>query len=234
MAKRVSKMIEEQVHFWRLNHLEEHNIQHKGKVLPIITISREYGANGSKIARLLEARMGFKVWDKELLNIISERLGSSVEFLESLDEHAQNMVEDTIFGFLNRKSTNLNYLLYLAKAVQAIEKFGSAIIVGRGANHIIKNSNALTVRVVAPLNHRIQSLAEKRQISKENARSLILEIDNNRSEFTRVSFNKDINTAANYDLTLNTSTFSLEEATHLIADAYEKKTGVIVPELVPS
>lgn len=224
-------MIEEQVHFWRLNHPVEHKIQHKGKVLPVITISRAYGARGAKIAALLEHRLGFKVWDKELLNVISERLGSSVEFLESLDEHAQNLVEDTIFGFLNQKSTNLNYLLYLARAVQAIEKFGSAVIVGRGANHIVQNSQALNVRIVAPALHRINWLSQSRQISKEEARTLVINTDEDRAEFIRVSFNKNINDASNFDVTLNSASLSLEEITDIIVQIYEMKTGVNIPEL---
>ena len=231
MAKRVSQMIEEQVHVWRMSHKSEQQRPPKGTILPVITISRSFGARGAEIATLLEHRLGFKVWDKEILNVISERLGSSVEFLESLDEHAQNLVEDTIFGFLNRKSTNLNYLLYLARAVQAIEKFGSAIIVGRGANHIVKNKQALHVRVVAPMSERVKWLTDSRNISKEEAKNLILEYDKDRAEFTRVSFNKDINEASNYDITLNVGTISLQQAADIIAEVYEMKTGIKIPEL---
>ncbi|MBO6794016.1 MAG: cytidylate kinase-like family protein [Balneolaceae bacterium] len=232
MAKRVSQMIEEQVHFWRLNNSADRTPRPKGTVFPVITISRAYGAKGAKIAQMLEAKIGFKVWDKEILNVISEELGSSVEFLESLDEHAQNLVDDTIFGILNQKSTNLNYLLYLVRAVQTIEKFGNAIIVGRGANHIVQNQLALNVRTVAPISHRIQSLSESRQISKEEARAILLTTDEDRAEFTRVNFNKDINDASNYDLTINIATYSQEDAVAIICDAYEKKTGISITELM--
>ncbi len=232
MAKRVSQMIEEQVHFWRLNNPTDRTPRPKGTVLPVITISRAYGAKGAKIAQMLEAKLGFKVWDKEILNVISERLGSSVEFLESLDEHAQNLVEDTIFGILNRKSTNLNYLLYLVQAVQTVEKLGSAIIVGRGANHIVQDKKALNIRVVAPLSSRIEWLSDKRQISKEEARNVILSTDKDRADFTKVSFNKDIDDAAHYDLTININTFNLEEVSDIICDAYKKKTGINISDLM--
>ena len=70
MAKRVSKMIEEQVQFWALkNSGASLNAGHDK--LPVITISREFGAKGAALAEMLGERLGFKVWDKELLDIIS-------------------------------------------------------------------------------------------------------------------------------------------------------------------
>ena len=71
MAKRVSKMIEEQVQFWALkNSGASLNAGHDK--LPVITISREFGAKGAALAEMLGERLGFKVWDKELLDIIRE------------------------------------------------------------------------------------------------------------------------------------------------------------------
>lgn len=229
MAKRVAQMIEDQVNFWRINHPVEHKLHHRGQNLPIITMSREYGARGLAIARILEKRLGFKVWDKEILEIISEKLGSTIDSLSSLDEKARNTVEDTIFGFLNQKGTNLNYLLYLVRALQAIEKFGSAIIVGRGGNYICNQKKTLNVRIVAPVSHRIDWIASSQNITREVARALILKKDQEREEFTRRNFNKEIGSASDYDLLINTGTMSLEDTAELVILAYQKKTGVDIP-----
>ncbi len=225
MAKRVAQMIEDQVQFWRLNHPVEHKLQHRGQNLPVITISREFGAKGAAIASILEKRLGFKVWDKEILEVISEKLGSNVDFIKSLDEKTQSTVQDTIFGFLNQKGTNLNYLIYLVRALEAIEKYGSAIIVGRGGNFVCNQKRTFNVRVVAPLITRIDRISESDGISKEEARAIVLKKDEDRATFTRKNFNKEIDYAPAYDLVLNTGTLSLQSAADLIVLGYREKTG---------
>lgn len=67
MAKRVAQMIEDQVHFWRMSHPVEHKLQHKGQNLPVITISREFGARGAAIARILEKNWDSKFGTKRFL-----------------------------------------------------------------------------------------------------------------------------------------------------------------------
>lgn len=226
MAKRVAQMIEDQVNFWRLNHPTQPKTHPKGRKLPVITISREFGAQGLAIALMLEKRLGFKVWDKEILEVISIKLGSNVNYLEALDENAQSLVNDTIFGLLNQKGTHLNYLMYLVKAIQAIERYGSSIIVGRGGNYICDPKKALNIRLVAPLNARIAHIAKKDGLTKEKAKALILKKDEERANFTKRNFNKDIRQTSDYDLILNSASLGLEECSELIIRAYEQRVGV--------
>ncbi|MGB0346029.1 MAG: AAA family ATPase [Balneolaceae bacterium] len=225
MAKRVAQMIEDQVHFWRMSHPVEHKLQHKGQNLPVITISREFGARGAAIARILEKKLGFKVWDKEILEVISEKLGSDVNYMKSLDEHTQNAVEDTIFGFLNRKSTNLNYSIYLVRALQAIEKYGNAIIVGRGGNFVCRHKKTFNVRIVSPLHLRVEWIAQVQDISIEEARVVVKTKDEERAKFTHHNFNKSINCPIGYDMILNSGTMSLDSISELIIDGYQRKIG---------
>src|SRR5690606_3587358 len=44
---------------------------------PVITVSREYGTQGSALARLVAERFGFRVWDQELVHAIAEDAGAS-------------------------------------------------------------------------------------------------------------------------------------------------------------
>ena len=225
MAKRIAQMIEQQVHFWKMNHPVEEKLLHKGKSFPVITISREYGAQGKEIASQLEQKIGFKVWDKEILDVISERLGSNSEFLEYLDENRQNAIDDAIFGFMNHKSTNLNYLIYLVKAIQAIAKYGNAVIMGRGANFILKGKNTFDVRVVAPFSARVAHIAETENVDKDEARILVFKKEQARQEFTEHNFSHDSANPVEYDLVINSHTMGIDAACDLIVAGYESKMG---------
>lgn len=225
-------MIEEQVHFWKLSNSTEDKPYYKHP-LPIITISREFGARGLEIATRLEQLIGFKVWDKDLLEVISERLGSNTNFLADLDERRQNAIEDAIFGFMNHKGTNLNYLLYLVRAIHAIEKFGNAIIVGRGGNFICRNKKTFNVRIVAPFADRVNHIAQKEGLSKEEARIVVKNEERARSEFTLRNFNHDTSKPTEYDLVINSATMGVEGACEVIIKGYEQKIGqhIRIPEM---
>ena len=225
MAKRVAQMIEEQVHFWKMNHPTNEKLLQKGKTMPVITISREFGAQGKEIAARLEQLTGFKVWDKEILEIIGERLGQNSQYFENLDEHRQNAIEDAIFGFMNQKGTNLNYVIYLVKAIQAIARYGNAIIVGRGGNFILKEKKTFDVRIVAPFAARIEHISSTEDISKDEARILVFKKEQGRTQFSKLNFNHDSENPVEYDMVINSQSMGIEAACELIITGYEAKMG---------
>tara|TARA_R110000868_G_scaffold408293_7_gene691072 strand:+ start:19928 stop:20629 length:702 start_codon:yes stop_codon:yes gene_type:complete len=223
MAKKVSQIIEEQIQFWRLKNDRSAIVHSPLKKLPIITVSREFGAKGAVLATVLGDKLGFKVWDKDLLEIISKKLGSNNEYMQSIDENRRTMLEDTIFGFMRHKGTNLNYFIYLVKAIRKIEDIGNSIIVGRGANFICKQKNSFHIRIVSPLVQRVEDYAKKEGISKKKSRSIILQKDAERATFTKQNFNQDIDIASNYDLVINSASFPLETIAEIVNTAYACK-----------
>lgn len=229
MAKKVAQMIEEQIHFWTRKNSTEKSFTYVGKKLPLITVSREFGARGAALASKLETRLGFKVWDKDLLEIISEKIGSSKEFIKSLDEARRGLLEDSIFGFMRQRETNLNFLLYLVKTVRTLERLGNNIIVGRGANYICQNPASFHVRIVCPLKTRIELYARRENLPKDDATELILMKDAERANFIKYNFNKDVTNSSDYDLVINSATYTLDEMADLVIASYELKTKQKTP-----
>ena len=225
MAKKAHQIIEQQIQFWMRKEAAQKGVPIFDSRLPIITISREFGAKGAALAAELGKQLGFKVWDKDLLELISKNIGSDKEFIKSLDESRRGLLEDTIFGFIHHRETNLSYLIFLIKAVRALEKFGNSIIVGRGANYICQNKPSFHVRVVCPLKIRTENYARDHQVTKNEASEIILKKDTDRENFTAHNFNRNINNASDYDLIINSGTYDLKEMSELVIKAYELKTG---------
>lgn len=224
MGRKVTKIIEDQFKTWRHQNRSIRTPSQK-KHYPIITVSREFGALGAALANVLGERVGFKVWDKELLQAIAKELGSDEKFLESIDERRRKPVEDAVLGFMKNKNTNVNYLLSLVRVVHTIEDFGSSIIVGRGAGYICQNDKSFHIRVVSPLKTRIIGYANREHISKDEAYEIIQEKDAERADFIHYSFNKDVTNPSDYDLLLNSATYDLEEMADIAQKAYETKIG---------
>lgn len=225
MAKKIPQIIENQVQFWTRKKFAEKKLSSAENSRPIITVSREFGAKGAALAHLLGDKLGFKVWDQELLTLISKDIGSRVESIEDLDEAYRGLIEDNIYGLINHQSTNLNYILFLVKTIHTLEEEGNSIIVGRGANYACQNSESFHLRVVAPESIRIENYARQEDIPNTKAAEVIRRKDQERREFVRHNFNRDIGDSSDYDLVINSSTFEMEELAELALLAYKQKTG---------
>ncbi len=232
MPKNIAKIIEEQINSWKFTNPIAKSRPATQRKYPIITISREFGARGAALGEYLGELIGFKVWDKELLQAIANEMGEGVRSIESLDERRMQMVEDTVTGFLVNVPTNMTYLRSLIKVVKTIESYGNGIIVGRGANYICKNPGALHIRVVSPVNKRIIEFASRENISVEGAEYIIERKDREREEFVRKNFYKNVAEPSDYHLILNSGKFTIDQMASIAISAYKKRTGRELEKMV--
>lgn len=230
MAKirKASQIIEEQVLEWKFRHTITSSRAPKKHVYPIITISREFGAKGAVFASHLAKKIGYKVWDKDLLKAITIEVGTGLETVESVDERRRETIEDAVTGFFHNIPTNVSYLRSLIRVVHTIEEFGNSIIVGRGANYICKNPKALHVRIVSPLKSRIEEYAKRENLSKSEAKSVIEAKDSERRVFVYQNFHREMNEASDYDLVINAKSYTMDKMAEVVINAYEKKAGIMV------
>lgn len=225
MSTKVSKIVDKQIKDWDRERIMQTAEEQEKVPLPVITISREFGALGAALAKNLGDATGFEVWDKEILGAIAEDLGSDQKLLETLDERRKKDVEDAVSGFISHVHTNVNYIRSLIRVVKTIEEHGSSIIVGRGANYICEKSENLNIRLVRPFNSRVKHISEKNGITVSEARNLVQKMDAERDEFIKRFFYKDMSTPSDYDLIINTETYNLEQIEVMVLHAYEMKTG---------
>jgi cytidylate kinase len=98
------------------------------------------------------------------------------------------------------------------KVVAAIASHGNAIIVGRGANFLIPPENRLSIRVISPLENRVENVAKEFGVTREEAKRRVINRENRRSSFIRQSFNADVADPRNYDLVINTKNLDIDAA----------------------
>lgn len=231
MDKAFNKIIEDRIRLWEHESPKKKVSTPKTKPYPVITISREYGARGAAFGAYFGGKIGFKAWNREILQSIADKLGRDEKFLESLDEARRETIEDLVFGFIQNINTSSKFIHTLNQVVKTIEDHGNSIIVGRGSNYICENPDSLHVRIVSPLNKRVADYAARENISQEKALSKIKKTDEERTEFIRFYFNKDINNSYDYDLIINSGTFDFEDMMMIILKAYERKTGFVLQVL---
>lgn len=227
--KNIDQMIAEQVKTWAIREAMREVRGVRGEPpgsWPVITISREFGARGAALAEELGKRIGFEVWDRALLLAIAEKSGGDEKLLASLDERRRSAVDDAVRGTLTGgRYTNTRYFRTLLRVLHTICAHGKCIIVGRGANYVSKPAKTFRVRVVAPLEARVRNYAEREGISEPEAQETIAVRDAERADFVKHYFKRDIGRPSDYDLVVNSDTYSLEHLVDIVTAAYDAKLG---------
>ncbi len=187
-----------------------------------ICISREAGAGAGLIARMVGRRLGWKVYDEELIEAIAHRMNVSLDEVRTLDELAPSVVQDWLLPLREEYyAPQEAYLDHLAKLIEAIGRAGESILVGRGANYLLPRESTLTIRVVAPMRARSIRLAERMGVSVRTARRAARDLDRRRLQFDRTMHRARSNDPHNFDLVIDSEGLGLEIAAEVIARAVE-------------
>ena len=195
-----------------------------------VCVSREAGAGGGTISRLVGTRLGWKVYDHEVLEAIAQRMEMPADEVRAFDELAPSVVQDWILPLREEHyAPQEAYLDHLAKLVEAIGRAGESVVVGRGAGFLLPRSSTLSVRVVAPLRFRAERLAERLGVSVRTAKRAARDLDRRRSQFERTMYRADPTDPHNYDLVLDSHTLGVATAAEVLVRAVESGSPRVAP-----
>lgn len=197
----------------------------------IINIGRQFGGGGLGVAHELGKKLGIPVYDKELIKKAAQDSGFSKEVFEESDEKKRFFSLSSIFA--NGFSDTENYMSdrglfkMQSQTIRAIAEQGSAIIVGRCSDYILRDMDVtLDVFLTSPLEVRAARLAERLGITVEEAERLAEEKDRKRAEYYNYYTFTDWGVASTYDLCIDSSILGIEGTADFIID-FAKKSGKI-------
>jgi cytidylate kinase len=191
-----------------------------------IALTREAGCPGTTVAREVGTRLGWPVYDHELLERIAQEMGLRVALLEAIDERRQNWILEALETFSAMPFVSENsYVRHLLQAVLSLGVLGECIIVGRGAPQILPRETTLRVRLVGELRDRIAAVSDRLGVSREEAARQVEQTDRERTRFIEDRFGADPNDPRLYDLLLNTSRWNPGECADLIVTALRQMQG---------
>ena len=220
-----------------LKYLEEryeHNVpkQEVKAPGPVITISRAFGCPANlcaiDLAEILtkidgEGKEPWKVISKEILEQAAKELGLTPEKIEFVFKFEKRSAVDEILEALSSKyyKSERKIKNTIREVIWAIGKQGRVIIVGRAGVAILKDiPNSLHVKLIAPLDYRIDGVSRRHEISHNEAKKLTVEMDKKRKQL-RSDFAGRKMDYVDYDLIFNCKVLKSEEVVELIAKAAE-------------
>ena len=218
--------------------------------MAVITISRQYGSGGDEIADRVGETLGYPHFDKSMITKAAAEAGiNELEVFDySEDSHKVRSFMDRLFnrsvmmttGHLLESGGISVYdlevplgedvmLSLVQKAIRSAYQIGNMMIMGRGSQVILQDkSKAVHIRIVAPVEFRIQNLKERNkqagkvyqadQEARREAQDTILDRDAASADYIKRHYNRDWNDVQLYHVVLNTGKISYERAIQIIVD----------------
>ncbi len=197
----------------------------------LITISRQYGSGGRIIGKILAEKLGVPFFDKEIIDMAVEASGYSREVIEGAEMKAKSGFAYSLASALSFNegsvgTLSVNDRLFLAQ-FQVIKEIGDTeqgVIIGRCADYVLREKPGVTnVFIYGEMEDRIARAIEKYGDSEENIKNTINSIDKARSNYYNYHTGYKWGDYKNYNLCINSSYITEEEAAELIKDYVEKR-----------
>lgn len=207
--------VEQQLRLWNARREAARKQLKEESGFRFLTIARDEGSLGNEIAQELARRLGWQAFDKEIVTYIARNSHVRESVVRQLDQKSQGLIEDTISRFLRMPEYGSfgtdEYHKALLETLVCLATHGSAIIVGRGANFILRgNAQGLNVLITASPEVRVQRLSKSWKATLKEARRRMESDDEERKKFIRHYFRQDFDDLGFYDIVYNTDRASAE------------------------
>ncbi len=200
---------------------------------PVITISREVGCSGLELAFALMNRLNvsaslgrWKVLSKEIFQESARELNLDPERVAKIYKQVDRYTFDEILNAFNERRFKSEKKIKntVIEVIRSFSEEGFCIIVGRASNVIAADiRNSLHIRLVAPMEFRINSIMHKNRLNREDAIQFINTVEKERYAYRQAAReNKPVENEI-FDLTFDRAKFSAEEIVDLIMLAIEIK-----------
>ncbi|OAI46926.1 hypothetical protein AYO44_01735 [Planctomycetaceae bacterium SCGC AG-212-F19] len=172
-----------------------------------ITISRDYGAGGSEVAKALADRLGWELLDRELLHKAAAIEEVPDAELERLDEQAVGLADR-----FRLHPPHERYIHGLREAARQAAQRGKVVLVGRGTRQLLGDTpGVFHLQLVASQQWRAQRMAWLERLPLEKSLARCTEFDRARQRFTQYFFGEESFLPSQYDIVVNAERMALED-----------------------
>lgn len=194
----------------------------------IITINREYGSGGRYVGTLLAKRLGVKLYDKNLIMMVSNESGLSASYIE---ENEQNVKDKLLANFNSQYYNNLtnddNLFIAESNAIKEIAKKGACVIIGRCADYVLKDEeNVFKIFLYSDDENKVKRAVKYYGLEEKNALKEINKINKARQNHYNHYTGGEWKDLDYYDFSINVDKFGVEKTAEMIENLVTKKEEI--------
>lgn len=194
----------------------------------IITVGRQFGSGGREFGKRLADELQIPYYDKDIMREISKRTQLAESYIQQIVEQKPGYYFPITVG-RTLHSTAPDYLLHQytsvyteqANTIRDMAEKSDCVIVGRCADHILREQKPLRLFIYADMDSRLErcrrNAPEDEALSDRELRKKICRTDRNRARYYRYYTGLVWGDRANYDLCINTSGVDIGETAHALA-----------------
>jgi cytidylate kinase len=197
--------------------------------MAVITISRQFGAGGITLGKMVAEKYGYIFADTEVIKMVAEMANVSTHFVETIEKEAggkfskfiSKMVSKPLVerilkderGYIDEKI----YLDYLVLIIAQMADDGNVVILGRGSQYILNDHpDAYHILLIDEFENRVRFMQEHYDLSKNRAIHVVKSEDKRRKNLYQKLSKADYDNPSLYHLVLNMSKVNLERAFQLV------------------
>lgn len=187
----------------------------------IITIGREFGSGGREFARKLAELIGFPYYDREIIIEISKRTSLSEKYVQNIAEHKPIIpfpihTGRTFFAIMPDYGQSVQAEQH--NIIREVAANSDCVIVGRGADYILRELNPFRIFVYSDLESKIKRCRENQskdyeqnEMTDKELAKRIEQINKSRADYYEFYTGQKWGDKANYDLCINTNFIAPEK-----------------------
>jgi cytidylate kinase len=201
--------------------------------MPVVTISRQFGAGGSSVAGIVAAELHAEVVDKFLIEEVARRLSISTRDVEAEGERPRPLLERLVRSFSTLEPAmgagwappypdpffdpHEAIVSLTEQVIREVADGGNVVIVGRGAGFCLRDrANVFRVFLHAPESVRAAVLMERLGLTEADVRRKMHETDANRAAYIHQLYKRDWRLLDEYELVVNTGRIGYQATAELI------------------
>jgi cytidylate kinase len=214
--------------------------------MPIVTISRQYGAGGSSVAGIVAAKLGAEVVDKTLIETVARRLEIAPSDVAAEEERPRPLLDRLVRSFSALEpgmgvgwsppypdpmfDPHKAIIELTEQVINEVAASGNVVIVGRGAGFVLHGrAGVFRVFLRAPEDARVRVLMERLGLGDAEVRRKMHETDANRAAYIHQLYKHDWCDPDEYDLIVNTGRLGYAATAELILRGVREPVRATAP-----
>lgn len=196
--------------------------------MAIVTISRQLGSFGDKIAQGLADELKYQLLSREQILKMLQESGYAGE--QGIDHVSAERIPSLLSSFTTDRD---RFLCYITKAMYQFAQQSNVIIMDMGTQLLFRDlQDTLRVRIVAPQDTRIKRIQAEQDCHERYAQNQMEESDRARSGFNKYFFDIDWESLNLYNMVLSTGVISQQGAIRMLTAAIQDIETAVSREVV--
>ena len=207
--------------------------------MAVITISRQFGAGGITIGKMIAESLGYSFADNDILQRVAKEANVSTHWIESFEKEAGSKLSRLISSMVSKRFLDrvladergyLDEQIYLDYLVLIIAQFadeGDVVILGRGSQYILNDHpDAVHILLVNEFENRVKFMMDRYEISRKKAERTVVNEDRRRVSLYKRLGKSDYENPQLYHMVLNMGRLDLETARDMVCKLVAHKLAL--------